>query len=208
MSKMTTCKTCGENVAKSASVCPKCGAKLKRRHPVIGIIIAIFGFCLLTSALSNFSDSEPKKVGDAENQQQTEQKEEQKTTFYVGDVVALNDIEVTFVSCKESKGKQFLEPDDGNVFVLCEFAIDNKSEKDIAISSIVSFQAYVDDYSTPMSLSATMSTDKQQLDGAVAAGKKMSGAIGYEVPKDWKELEIRFTPDFWSAKDITFVATH
>lgn len=50
--------------------------------------------------------------------------------------------------------------------------------------------------------------DKNQLDGTVAPGKKMNGVIGYEVPADWKELEINFTPDFWSNKDISFVAKH
>ena len=47
--------------------------------------------------------------------------------------------------------------------------------------------------------------NKNQLDGAVAAGKKFNGVIGYEVPTDWKELEVRFTPDFWSGKDIVFI---
>ena len=50
--------------------------------------------------------------------------------------------------------------------------------------------------------------DKNQPDGTVAPGKKMNGVIGYEVPADWKELEIKFTPDFWSNKDISFVAKH
>ena len=30
MAKMKTCKCCGAEVASSATVCPKCGAKLKR----------------------------------------------------------------------------------------------------------------------------------------------------------------------------------
>ena len=49
---------------------------------------------------------------------------------------------------------------------------------------------------------------KNQLDGTVAAGKKFSGVVGYEVPTDWQELEINFTPDVWSGKDITFIATN
>ena len=57
------------------------------------------------------------------------------------------------------------------------------------------------------SLTALMEKgNKNQLDGTVAAGKKFNGVIGYEVPADWKELEVRFTPDFWSGKEIIFVA--
>ena len=72
----------------------------------------------------------------------------------------------------------------------------------------VSFSAYVDEYATSLSLTATTSSDASQLDGSVAAGKKMAGVVGYEVPEDWSELEIRFTPNFWSGKDITFVASN
>ena len=205
MDKTTTCRTCGETIAKSANICPKCGAKQKKRHPILGIILAVFGIGLIGAAI-NGGGNEPEKVGDVDTPKQTQ--EEQKNEFCVGDVVSLNDIEVTFVSCTESNGKQYLEPEEGNVFLICEFSIDNKSEKDIAVSSLVSFEAYVDDYSTTLSLTGTVSTDKQQLDGSIAAGKKMNGVVGYEVPKDWKELEIRFTPDFWTGKDITFIATN
>lgn len=31
MDKMTKCKTCGADIAKSAKVCPACGAKQKNR---------------------------------------------------------------------------------------------------------------------------------------------------------------------------------
>lgn len=55
-----------------------------------------------------------------------------------------------------------------------------------------------------MNLSATASSDKPQLDGSVAAGKKMNGTIGYEVDESWSTLEIRFTPNFWSGKEIVF----
>lgn len=30
----------------------------------------------------------------------------------------------------------------------------------------------------------------------------------YEVPADWSELEIHFTPDLWAQENIVFVATH
>ena len=71
----------------------------------------------------------------------------------------------------------------------------------------VSFEAYIDDYSTMLDLSATVSSNKNQLDGTVAAGKKMNGIIGYAADKGWQELEIRFTPDFWSGSDIIFSYT-
>lgn len=189
MDKMTTCKACGASIAKSATTCPQCGAKQKKRHPVLWIIIAIFGICMIVAVINDMGDDPGKE----------------KQTFSVGETAELNGVSVKFDSCTESNGSQFNTPDDGNVFLLCEFSIDNQSDKDIAVSSIASFNAYVDDYSKNLSISAIIETDKAQLDGAVAAGKKMTGVVGYEVPKDWKEIEIRFTPDFWSGNEITFI---
>lgn len=190
MDKMTTCKVCGASIAKSATTCPQCGAKQKKRHPVLGIVIIIFGICMISAALNGMGDNAGTE----------------KKTFGVGETAELNGVSVKFDSCTESSGSQFNTPNVGKVFLLCEFSIDNQSDKDIAISSIVSINAYVDDYSTSLSLSALIATDKTQLDGAVAAGKKMTGVVGYEVPKDWNEIEIRFTPDFWSGNEITFIA--
>lgn len=211
MGKMIKCKTCGEEIAKSAKVCPKCGASQKK-HPVLGVILVIFGVLLIVAAIGGGGSDEPKKVGDYNPKQskdvksdETSSAEPEKTTFGVGEQVSLNDVIVTLNNVTESNGSQFNKPSDGNVFILCEFTIENNSERDLGISSIMCFEAYVDDYSTSMSLSANIESDKSQLDGTVAAGKKMNGVIGYEIEADWSEIEIRFAPDFWSGKEITFV---
>lgn len=209
MAKIVRCKTCGAEIAKSAKVCPKCGAKQKK-HIVLGVILVIFGILLISAAIGGGSDDgEPKKVVDSTPVQSQDEDnnsaEPEKTTFGVGEQVSLNDVVVTMNNVTESNGSQFNKPTDGNTFILCEFTIENNSEKDLAVSSLMCFEAYVDDYSTSMSLSASLESDKSQLDGTVAAGKKMNGTIGYEAPADWKEIEVRFTPDFWRGKDITFI---
>jgi hypothetical protein len=94
------------------------------------------------------------------------------------------------------------------VFALAEFEIENNSDKDITVSSIMSFEAYSDGYSTSTSIAALLEKgDKGQLDGNIAPGNKMKGVIGYELSKDWSELEIHFTPNFWTDKAIVFIAT-
>lgn len=57
MSKLVTCKVCGANIAKNAKTCPSCGAPRKKSAAriVFGIIIAVFGFLLLFSAVSSSS---------------------------------------------------------------------------------------------------------------------------------------------------------
>ncbi|WP_455581306.1 DUF4352 domain-containing protein [Dysosmobacter sp.] len=206
MGKMIKCKTCGEEIAKSARVCPKCGAKQKR-HTILGIVLIVVGIFAIIGALSG--NDNPTKVGETEKSQSstTGADSEMQTEFYVGEKVDLNNVVATLVNVSESSGSQFNKPTDGNVFLLCEFEIENNSTSDIVVSSILSFEAYVDGYSKNMSLSAVIESDKPQLDGTVAATKKINGVVGYEVPSDWQEIEIHYTPNFWGGKDITFIAT-
>lgn len=221
--KMTKCKTCGERIAASAKRCPHCGAKQGGGiGKIIGtIILVLLILGLIGTIFGGNDDNGPKKVEPApsnnsiaEPAANTEPAADtepeavpEQTTFGVGEAVSLNDIVVTLVDVSENSGKDFFEPQEGKVFVVCEFEIENNSDNDIAVSSMLSFDAYVDDYSTNLDLSATASSDKTQLDGTVAAGKKMNGIVGYQADSGWSEIEIRFTPDFWSNKEIVFTAS-
>lgn len=131
---------------------------------------------------------------------------EEKEGYAVGERAELKDVAVTLTEIEESQGEDFFTPEDGKVFLICHFDIENNSEEDLAVSSILSFSAYVDDYAASMSLSATVAASDEQLDGSVAAGKKMAGVVGYEVAEDWSELEITFKPNVWAGKGLTFVA--
>jgi hypothetical protein len=105
-------------------------------------------------------------------------KTEEKTQFYEGETAILKDVSVTFLGVTESMGSTFNYPTDGNVFVLCEFEIANNSDKEINVSSMLSFEAYCDDYTCTFSLTALMEKgNKNQLDGTVAPGKKFKGVI-------------------------------
>lgn len=207
INKMKQCKACGKLIAKSAKVCPKCGEKQKKKHPILGAFLIILGVLIIAAAIGGNSEKGPKKVGDLSSSQSDPVKDQdpESSTFGVGEKVELNDIIVTLNSVTESTGKQFLEPSEGNVYLLCEFTIENNSKKELNISSILCFDGYVDDYSTSFSITAQSASDKGQLDGTIAVGKKMNGAIGYEVLTDWHEIEIHFTPDFWTGKDIIFL---
>ena len=205
--KLSICKSCGYEIAKSAKTCPQCGAKNKKGHPVLFGIIALF---VLIGMVGSMGDQDTPEKVETPHTSHTETtvgtKHEEKTEFYVGETAELKGVQVTFVNTVESTGSDFNQPADGNVFVLCEFEIANNSDREINISSIMSFEAYCDDYACTFSLAALMEKgSKNQLDGTVAAGKKFNGVIGYEVPADWNTLEIRFTPDFWSGKEIIFV---
>lgn len=203
--KMVKCKACNADMAKSAKACPACGAKNKKPifkkwwfwAIIVVILIAIIG--------GGGEDDEPKKVGETEPAAPS-QSEMVQTEFGVGEIVEMSNIRVTMTEVKESDGSEYNRPDEGNVFVGCFFEIENDSASEINVSSILCFEAYVDDYSIDESFSACLEFDGDTLDGTVASGKKMKGCICYELPADYQTLEIHFTPDYWSGKDITFVA--
>lgn len=134
----------------------------------------------------------------------------EKTKFKVGETAEYDGVQVTLKKVISSKGDgQFISPQKGKKFVLCNFEIINNSSKDITISSIMSFKAYCDDVTLDydiMGMQAPQAEGFSQLDGTIAAGKKMDGVISYQVPKKWKTLEIIVTPSFWSQKDIKFIA--
>lgn len=176
----------------------------------IFIVLVCFLLTVTLVACSNTTTNEPKSVENyVEEKTQEETKEEVKESkFEVGEKVEFDNIIVTLVEVSENNGSTYNKPDDGNVYVLCEFEIENKSNSDITVSSALSFNAYCDGYVLGYSLNALIDKgNKNQLDGTVAAGKKIRGVVGYEIPVDWKELEIVYTPDLFG-EGITFIAYH
>lgn len=176
---------------------------MKKFISLIIVCVLMLGLCACSS--------EPTLVGttpinNSENEAQTTSGAK---SFKLGDSVELDDVVVSFTDLTTSNGSEFNKPADGKVFVLCEFEITNNSSEDLAVSSIMSFEAYCDDYSCELSFGALMEKgDKDQLDGSVAAGKKMKGVVGYELPTDWQALEIQYSLNLLSSDKIIFVATN
>ena len=168
------------------------------------LAVNLFGCSETPVLLDNSSAAPSDSAAAADSPAPTEEQ-----AFQVGETVKLGDIVVSLVEVAESKGSKYNKPTDGNVYLLCEFEITNNSDAELSVSSMLSFDAYCDDYACSQSISALLEKgNKAQLDGTVAVGKKMKGVIGYEVAKDWKSLEIRYTPDILSSQEIVFVATN
>ena len=174
---------------------------MKKITSLVMACILLLGLCACSS--------EPSLVGTTPADSNSVTEAPTDKVFKLGDAVELDKVVVSFVDIAESTGSDFNKPADGNVYVLCEFEIANNSDEEVSVSSMLSFEAYCDDYACEYSLGALMEKgNKDQLDGTVAAGKKMKGVVGYEVPSDWKELEIRYTLDILSSNKIVFVATN
>lgn len=65
--KMTTCKTCGKEMAKNAKVCPNCGAKNKKPIPLFIAIIVVIVIIAIASGGKSGSKSTASSKSDSNN---------------------------------------------------------------------------------------------------------------------------------------------
>lgn len=202
------CKHCKSEIPYDAKVCPVC--RKKQGAPGCLIVVLVVVVLMVIAALAGGGESNtPQKVestsSTSQAASQSSEAQPEQTVFTVGDTVELNGVKTTLLSAEEYPGKQYMMPTDGNVFLVCQFEIENDSSEEINVSSMVSFNAYCDDYSVSLSITGEMLEDSwKSLDGTVAPGKKINGVIAYEIPQDWQKMEISYTPSFWSGHDVQF----
>ena len=132
---------------------------------------------------------------------------EKNDILTVGDSATQDDVTVTLLSVEESYGNDYITPEPGNLFLALEFEIENNSSSDLTISSYWDFEAYCDDYYCDQDISGLFVDEissKGQLDGDVAAGKKLKGAITYQIPQNYQKFEISVSTGGWFSDDLTF----
>ena len=132
--------------------------------------------------------------------------ENSKDYYGVGETAVVNGVEFTLVDAgivpEENYG--YMKPEEGKVYFKCEFDIYNGSEKEITLSGLFGFDGYCDDYAISTTSDGYFMDDKDTLSGTIASGKRMSGAVYYEVPADFHKMEVVVSSSYWSNKTATF----
>lgn len=127
----------------------------------------------------------------------------------VGNTVSNDKWALTVQSAKvfeEMKGDLITEtPDDGNVYLVLFCEVENKTDKDDYFNYLY-FDSYVDGYSTSLEVILSKPDGYNMLTGDVAAGKKLKGAIVWQVGKGWKEFETSYK-EIGAQDKITFKVT-
>lgn len=209
------CKHCKTEIPYGAKVCPNCRKKQKPGGCLTAIVIFIalvlliscFGGGDKTSTTEKSSETVAKSITEKETVVEettiVETTAEEVAVFGVGDTVAVDDgIEMTILEASEYKSdNQFISPADGKIFYKVDVEISNNSGSDTSVSSMLSFEAYEDDYSIDESFASGID---DILSGDIASGKKIRGSLCYELNKDWKTLEIQYKPNVWLNKKIIF----
>ena len=157
---------------------------------------------VLVSACSLLENGPSKETYDGGSTSSASKKSE---SFGLNETAVFDNLKITATEVKEVKGNTFLKPNSGNIFVGVKFIIENISDEEQTISSILLFDGYVDDVSCDFSISAAVAFDNQMLDGIVAPGKKVIGWYTVEVPENWKTLELNVQSEWLSNTSANFV---
>ena len=201
-----TCKYCQSEIPKKAKICPNC--RKKQKHTalgvtllVIGILIALLGFCssMGDSTTSNNSSVVASKVGEIEKVSQEEQTV--SNIFHSGDVLETKDWKITFVDVGTYVPEnEFLRAKDGYEYIKFDFIFENISQSDKTVSSLINWVGYADNVKVDQSY-----TGEGSLDGTVSAGRQLQGSIVLEVPKNAEKIELEYDIEFWTNDKIIFI---
>jgi uncharacterized protein YxeA len=216
------CKHCKTEIPYGAKVCPNC--RKKQGGALKWVIIAVVAI-LIIGAMSGGNDtntetansnvnSETQTVNKSEASQaqtnnntaaesQTETKEETKDKYYAGDTWQNKYIKVTYNKCYEfTDYTKYNAPSDGNKIICAEFEFENIGSSDETVM-YTDFHGYADGYEVNQSYAP----DGTGLDFSVkmSSGRKGTGIVAFEVPENAEEIEIEFSPNFWTSENIIFV---
>lgn len=162
------------------------------------VVIIIFGI-----AMAIGGEEGAKKVGDNAGQSgnYSQEEEEEKTEFKVGDIVAFDGKEITVnaINRNYSSGNEFIQPSSGKEFVKVDVTLKNTTSEKISYN--VLDWKYEDEDGNMENFSIMAQPDNDFGSGELAANGKKTGSIVFEVKQN-SSLKIHYSPSFWSDKDI------
>lgn len=202
--KMTNCKSCGKEIAKSAKVCPHCGAKNKKPIYkkwwfifliVVVLLVAIGGSesesdNKNTSSIDNGVEGSTSSKDVGENIEKESEKIETpaKTEYYVGDMLEDGNMKIVYMSSGDYlEENEFMQPADGKKYIYLQFAFENISDSSDTSVSFYSFECFADGYATEMYYGG-----EEGLSATLSAGRATTGYIYFEVPTDAEVIEIEY----------------
>lgn len=128
---------------------------------------------------------------------------EEKSKYYVGDTWQNKYIKVIYTKCYEfTDYNQYNAPASGNKIICAEFEFENIGNSDETVM-YTDFNGYADGYE----VSQSYAPEGTGLDFSVkmSAWRKGTGIVAFEVPENAEEIEIEFSPNFWTSENVIFV---
>jgi hypothetical protein len=104
----------------------------------------------------------------------------------------MGNLQFTVNGVRTSKGNDFIKPKDGNVYLYVSVTVENTGSSEEVVSSLMIFKL-VDKEGVSHDIALAVDANGQ-VDGSLAAGRKMKGELTYEVPKNVKDYELEINP--------------
>lgn len=169
---------------------------MKKVLQVLGVIFIVgFVLNLVLSFTSNKNTATVTNNGPSVTQQtpaQPEPEQSKALAVKVGDTVQTQSLNITWESVGVIQSDNpYMQADEGKEFVEVVLLLENTGASDIAVSSLMNFDLYVDGYAADGSdLSAMAASSYDSLNGKIAPGKMMEGCLAMQVAPGWSEIEL------------------
>lgn len=194
------CNKCGAEL--NGNTCPNGCKPQKQKKPlfkkwwfwlIVGIVVVI-----AISSGGNESNPSP-NVPDATSKDtitQTVATTPIDPYYHAGDVIDANGLKITYVKAeKHDEGNQFLQPEDGYMYIKLYLNVENTASTDRYISSF-EFECYADGKKQESHY-----TSLEALEGGnLSSGRKDEGYIYFSVPVDATDIEVEYETSFWTDK--------
>lgn len=207
------CKYCKTEIPAGAKICPNC--KKKQGGALKWVVIVIVVLVIISAAAGGGDKDENQQASstnntsnNSENSQNASQDASKETTpqetkdkYSVGDTWENKYVLVSYDECGEYvSDNQFIQPADGNRYIYAKFTFENVGKSDTTVA-YWDFDCYADGYACE----STYGADNSAFTQTLSSGRKISGSVYFEVPKDAEEIEFEFSPNFWTSEKIVFV---
>jgi hypothetical protein len=213
MAKMTACKTCSKEVAKSAKVCPHCGAKLKMgffKKAFLGIV----GFIVLIAIIANLGSKDSEKPatsgGEAKQASTTASSKPAAAPAELSKEGVSSDVKIVvegFESKDQVGDNQFSKKQAQGVFKIVKVTLTNNQKDAITIDAnsfkLIDDQKREFSYSSEAQFALESSVgDKKEsfLLKKMNPGLSATGYVVFDVPKDAKNFVLEAKGGFTGKK--------
>lgn len=207
--EMKTCKYCMTEIPKKSKICPNCKKKQggNAKFIVFGVLVflIIVGMIGGKGSSSDTSKNDSVKKNSQENTSSQETKSDNESAdnvFNVGDVAETENLKITYISSGEyTSDNQFMQPKDGFKYWEFEFKLENTSDSDQTISTMVNWECYADNSKCDQEWIG----DNSGLDGTISPGRETQGTIYFQVPENATDIELEYNINYLNENKIIFV---